>query len=134
MLYVDASAMVAVLFGEPDRDAILQQLEQSREPITSGVSVWEAAAAVRRGLKSTVDPYQRVQRFLDEAAISVIPIGMTETSAAVEAFRLYGKGTGHQAQLNLGDCFSYGCAIVHARRLLFVGQDFSHTPLGQTRT
>ena len=128
MLYVDASALVAVLLGEPDRDAILDELEQSREPITSCVSVWETAAAMHRGLKSSVDAYAQVQRFLDEVGISIIPIGMTETRAAFEAFRLYGKGSGHRARLNMGDCFSYGCALVHARRMLFVGDDFEpHT-------
>lgn len=46
-------------------------------------------------------------------------------------FEQYGKGTGHPAQLNMGDCFAYAMAEIHGVPLLFKGNDFTMTDIGQ---
>jgi ribonuclease VapC len=67
---------------------------------------------------------------MDEAGITLVPVGEKMVSLAVKAFADYGKGRGHPAQLNLADCLSYACAKALGMPLLYKGQDFARTDLG----
>ncbi|MEZ5088710.1 MAG: type II toxin-antitoxin system VapC family toxin [Micropruina sp.] len=58
-----------------------------------------------------------------------MPVTEEQVRAARQAFRDYGRGSGHAARLNLGDCFSYALASVRRQPLLFVGDDFARTDL-----
>jgi ribonuclease VapC len=69
-----------------------------------------------------------VTRFCTALGITTVPIGSAETAEAVIAHRRYGKGH-HPARLNMGDCFAYACARTNNARLLYKGDDFSHTDL-----
>ena len=80
------------------------------------------------GLAPTVAD-RLVTRALREARISVVPITEEIAHLAVAAFERYGKGHGHRARLNFGDCLSYACAKSHGAALLFKGDDFSHTDI-----
>ena len=66
--------------------------------------------------------------FVDASAIVAILEG-EPGAAALAAFARYGKGQGHPAQLNLGDCFAYAVARTHATPLLFAGRDFTRTDI-----
>jgi ribonuclease VapC len=68
-----------------------------------------------------------VTRLLREARISVVPITEDIAHLAVAAFESYGKGRGHVARLNFGDCLTYACAKAHSAPILFKGDDFTHT-------
>jgi ribonuclease VapC len=70
-----------------------------------------------------------VREFLTEAGIDTRPITPDIGEAALAALARYGKGMGHPAQLNLGDCFAYAMAKRHGVPLLYKGDDFSHTDL-----
>jgi ribonuclease VapC len=63
------------------------------------------------------------------AGIEILPITEEIGHLAIDAFDRYGKGRGHPAQLNMGDCFAYACAKAHGLRLLYKGADFSRTDL-----
>jgi ribonuclease VapC len=70
-----------------------------------------------------------VTRLLREARIEVVPITEDIAHLAVAAFERYGKGRGHDARLNFGDCLSYACAKAHGAALLFKGDDFIATDI-----
>jgi ribonuclease VapC len=70
--------------------------------------------------------------FLHRAGFEVVPVDAEQVELAREAFRAYGKGR-HPASLNFGDCFSYALARLRVEPLLFKGQDFARTDIGQVQ-
>jgi len=69
----------------------------------------------------------RFEEILEETGIAIEPFTEEQARIARQAYRDYGKGSGHRAQLNFGDCFSYALARVKREPLLFKGDDFVHT-------
>ena len=131
-MFIDASALVAILLSERDADELLARLEAARSPVTSPVAVYETVLALmrERGLSRLVAERQ-VRAFFAAAEIEVTPITDEIGRAALDAFDRYGKGRGHPAQLNLGDCFAYGAAVTLGVPLLYKGDDFAETALGR---
>ncbi|HUY25894.1 MAG TPA: type II toxin-antitoxin system VapC family toxin [Candidatus Binataceae bacterium] len=128
MMFIDASAIVAILTREPEADALADMLEAASAPITSAIAIFEAAIGICRTRHSSVEEAEQdVREFLELAEIETIPITAMEADTALLAFARYGKGSGHPAQLNLGGCFAYAAAKNHRTALLFKGQDFIHT-------
>ena len=128
-MIVDASALVSILTGEADAEKLAARLDAAETPMTHQVSVYEAVTALMRQRRQDAARVEEaVVAFLLEADIAVLDIGKAETAAALEAFGRYGKGR-HPAQLNMGDCFSYGCAKIRGVPLLYKGRDFSQTDL-----
>jgi ribonuclease VapC len=109
---------------------LIGRLVEAQERVTHGISVWEAMAAITRLTGDPAEGRLRVLELLEITMTTVVPISENETMAAFEAYRRYGKASGHQAQLNLGDCFSYGVAEVHDMPLLYKGLDFMYTLRG----
>ena len=130
-MFVDASALVAILTREPDADRLLDTLDTARGRFTSPVAIFETVAALmrRRGLSRTIAELE-LRRLLAAAGIEVIPITDEIGRAALDAFDRYGKGRGHPAQLNMADCFAYAVARVRGVALLYKGEDFRSTDLG----
>lgn len=129
-MFVDASAAVAILLNEPQRRAVMRCLDDASGPVTSPLAVFEMVAALtRRRRQSAERSAEQVQTFLDTAGIAVVPITEANGRAALTAFARFGKGQGHSAQLNMGDCFAYACARTHEVPLLFVGNDFPQTDI-----
>jgi ribonuclease VapC len=130
MIFVDASAIVAILTREPEDAALAAALDASHDVMTSPIAVYEAALGICRKRHSSVaEAEQDVDAFLEAARIRVIPVADKDRRAALSAFSRYGKGTGHPAQLNLGDCFAYAAAKNQGAALLFKGDDFSKTDI-----
>jgi ribonuclease VapC len=127
-VFVDASAIVAILTEETDAQPLAEAIDSAKEPITSPTAVWEAAASISR---KTGQPAQtelpNILAFLDLAGIAVVPVDMNVTASAVIAVDRYGRRSGHPADLNMGDCFAYAFAKVHATLLLFKGKGFALT-------
>ena len=99
-------------------------------PITSALAVFEAVAAVsRKKAQSVTDSEEQVSEFIRSLRVRIVPLAEREGVEAVTAMRRFGKGRGHPAQLNMGDCFAYACARTHDVPLLFVGNDFSRTDI-----
>ncbi|WP_225766679.1 type II toxin-antitoxin system VapC family toxin [Inquilinus sp. Marseille-Q2685] len=129
-MFIDASAIVAILTREDDADVLADRLEAAPQPITSTVAVFEAALGIcRKRHASVAEAEADVREFLETAKVSVVAIDAAEASAALKAFDRYGKGRGHPAQLNMGDCFSYACAATRDAPLLCKGEDFAKTDI-----
>ncbi|APX84526.1 VapC toxin family PIN domain ribonuclease [Methylorubrum extorquens] len=129
-MFVDASAIVAIIAREPQAETLTARLEEAPVRYTSAVAVLETVMALRRlGAGSVAQAEQLVRHLLEHADIEEVPITTRESAAAIAAYARYGKGQGHPAQLNLGDCFAYACARTRNVPLLFVGNDFSQTDI-----
>lgn len=128
-MFVDASAMVAMLTEEIDGDGLADCLASASERWTSAIAVFQTVAALARKHSYSVDEARAIiARFLEVSEIRLMPIGKAESEAALMAFERFGKGR-HPASLNLGDCFAYGCAKALDAPLLFKGDDFPHTDI-----
>lgn len=128
-MFVDASALVAILTAEAERSTLLSRLDGAVDPLTSGLAVFETAIAVaRKTAMSVADAEAQVAEFIRVAGLRIVPIAEAETALALAAHARYGKGR-HPARLNLGDCFAYACARVHGVPLLYVGDDFPQTDI-----
>ena len=127
MIVADTSAIVAIAFAEPEREAFVQVVERADRTLISSVSVVEARMVVhgRRGQRAVVlvDDLLRLPMF------EIVPPGAAEMDAAYGAFVAFGKGSGHAAALNFGDVFSYALAKVRGLPLLYKGSDFAETDI-----
>jgi ribonuclease VapC len=128
-MFVDASALVAILLEENDAQQLSARMEAAARRITSPIAIYEAVLAVTRVHERLIeDAESRVEAFVHRAGITVEPIENATTSLALEAHARFGKGR-HPARLNLGDCFAYAMAKQHGVPLLYKGDDFSQTDL-----
>jgi len=129
-MFVDASALSAILLDEEDAERLAHRLESAPTKLTSPLAIYETVLAVSRVHVSSVpEAEERVRAFLQRAVISVEPVSDAATSLALQAHAAFGKGRGHPAQLNLCDCFAYAMAKQHGMALLYKGDDFSRTDL-----
>ena len=130
MMFVDASAIVAILTKEPEGERLSTVLEGADDAGTSAIAVFEAALALSRKKAQSVERSRdQVGRFLTLTRIEIVPIAAAESRTALVAFERFGKGRGHPAQLNMGDCFAYACARTRDVPLLFIGNDFAQTDI-----
>jgi ribonuclease VapC len=130
VIVVDTSAIVAILAGEPEGDALMAALEGEFRITTSPVAVYEATLGLARVLRLSVEDAETdVMEFLRLARVVVQPIQPETAHIALKAFARYGKGRGHPARLNLGDCFIYAQAKAAGASLLYKGEDFSKTDI-----
>jgi ribonuclease VapC len=130
MMFVDASAIVAITTREPEADVLADTLASAGSPITSPIAIFEAVLGICRKRHASVEEAgEDVREFLDITAVRTVPITDQEAETALAAFSRYGKGRGHPAQLNLGDCFAYAMAKNHRTSLLFKGEDFDKTDI-----
>ncbi len=127
MIVADSSAIVAITFGEPEREQFVNIIKQAGKVLISTVSVVESRMVVhgRRGERAVVllDDLLRLPEF------EAVPPGIKEMDAAYAAFIAFGKGSGHPAALNFGDVFSYALAKVRGLPLLYKGDDFAQTDI-----
>jgi ribonuclease VapC len=128
-MFVDASALVAIMAQEEGWEAISDCLETSKSRRTSPIAVYEAGLAIAR--KRSVAAGQSagdVLRFLELSGVKLIELSGQDGEAALIAHQRFGKGR-HPAALNMGDCFAYACAKRLGVPLLYKGDDFSLTDI-----
>lgn len=127
MIAVDTSALVAIAFAEPEREAFVAALSGAGKACISVVSVVEArmVAHGRRGQRAVV----LVDDLLRPPLFEIVPPGPAEMEAAYVAFVAFGRGSGHPAGLNFGDVFAYALAKTRGLPLLFKGDDFARTDI-----
>ena len=128
-MFVDASALTAMMTDEDDARELLSRLQQARIRITSPLAVWETAIAVARILGLPIrDAQAAVYDFLELAGMEIRAVPPETAAAALDAYDRYGKGR-HKARLNFGDCFAYACARTFGEPLMFKGTDFPLTDI-----
>jgi ribonuclease VapC len=124
-MIVDTSALIAILKGEPEAAALKAALLGSTSVKLSAATYFETCI-VADGYRNPLLG-ARFEEILEETGIAIEPFTEEQARIARQAYRDYGKGSGHRAQLNFGDCFSYALARVKREPLLFKGDDFVHT-------
>lgn len=125
MIAIDTSALVAILFEEPEREAFTRIILERQSVLLSTPTALETRMVVhgRRGARAVLV----LENLLDLPIFQVVAPGDAELRAAYGAFIAYGRGSGHPAALNFGDLFSYALAKVRGVPLLFKGDDFAQT-------
>ncbi|WP_202402703.1 type II toxin-antitoxin system VapC family toxin [Shinella kummerowiae] len=125
MIVLDTSALVAILTDEPERRAFNEAIDQAATRLLSAATLLETKMVLfsRYGGAGV----NALDAFILRADIRIESVTAAQAEIAFDAFRRYGRGTGHAAHLNYGDCFSYALARENAAPLLFKGGDFGHT-------
>lgn len=123
-MVIDTSALIAILFDEPERRRFNEAIEAAGSRLCSVASFVEASIVVevRRGAEGARD----LDAFLEKAAIELVPVDVVQAKLARAAFARFGKGR-HPAGLNFGDCFAYALAVSRREPLLMKGDGFPHT-------
>jgi ribonuclease VapC len=126
-MIVDASAVIAILRDEPEARACAEAITAARRRRISAVNYVEAAIVI----DGSRDPIasRKFDDFHRAAQLTIEPVTEEQARIAREAYRDFGKGAGHRAGLNFGDCFAYALAKLTGEPLLFKGDDFAHTDL-----
>ena len=124
-MILDSSAVLAILREESEGSSFAQAIEEASLRRLSAANFLEAAIVA----DGSRDPLlsRKFDDFLRDAHVSIEPVTERQALIAREAYRDYGKGSGHAAQLNYGDCFAYALAKDLAEPLLFKGNHFAHT-------
>ena len=126
-MIVDSSAILAILFGEPEEDDFRRAIERA------GLSRMSAANWLETSLRVDSRNSPLASHVLDDfmavSGIEIVAVSFAQAKTARQAFRVYGKGMGHPAQLNFGDCFAYALAKETGEPLLYKGDDFRHTDI-----
>ena len=126
-MIIDASAIIAILRDEPEAMSCARAIADTTMRRVSAVNFVESAVVI----DASRDPIatRRFDDFVKEANISIEPVTETQAQIARDAYRDFGRGSGHPANLNFGDCFAYALARESGELLLFKGGDFAHTDI-----
>ncbi|WP_380165864.1 type II toxin-antitoxin system VapC family toxin [Jannaschia sp. R86511] len=125
-MVVDTSALLAILFGEPEKDRFIEAVASAPEVLVSAGTLLEASLVVeaRRGEAAG----RELDLFLHRAGVRAVAVDADQVEVARAAWRRFGKGR-HPAGLKFGDLYAYALARVQDDVLLFKGDDFSRTDI-----
>lgn len=124
-MIVDSSALVAIAAGEPLATELLDALVGGGDCRISAATWLEASVVI----DARRDPVasRRFEALVEAVGLRVEPVTESQARIGRQAYRDFGRGSGHPAKLNFGDCFSYALATERREPLLYVGEDFVHT-------
>lgn len=138
-MFIDASAMLAILNEEPEGAEVIVALSAAATPLcTTSLGLFEAALGLAKsrapGGKSPAQhdvmlALDIVEAFLQETGATILAVTPDIGPLAVQAAARFGKAVGHKAALNFGDCFVYAAAMKEKLPLLFIGMDFPETDI-----
>ena len=126
-MIVDSSALAAILWNEPDAPVFAAAIDAASNRRMSAGTYLEIAILVDARRNPIAS--RRIDELIAEAAISIEPVTAEQARVARQAYRDFGKGSRHPAQLNFGDCFAYALAKQLREPLLFKGNNFIHTDI-----
>ena len=123
-MVIDTSAIVAIIFAEPDAEQLATAIDAADPRLVSAATALEASVVI----ESEMDDSGRIELdlLIYRAHIEIVPFTADQFEIARRAYRIYGRGR-HPAGLNLGDCFSYALSKSTGYPLLFKGDDFRRT-------
>jgi ribonuclease VapC len=124
-MIIDTSAIIAILRDEPGAASYARAIADATDRRVSAVNFVESAVVI----DASRDPIasRQFDAFVKEANISIESVTETQAQIARNAYRDFGRGSGHPAKLNFGDCFAYALTKESGESLLFKGGDFVHT-------
>ena len=125
-MVIDTSALIAILFGEPEAESFSQALANDPRRLISAFNALETGIVVeaRKGEAGG----RELDLLMHRAQIEIVAMNLDQTELARSAWRNYGKGN-HPAGLNIGDCCAYALAKYSDEPLLFKGNDFKQTDI-----
>ena len=126
-MIMDSSALIAVLREEPEGLSFMRIIDHSPACCISAANFVETAVVLDSGRDPVIS--RRLEEFLSTAGIAIEPVTEQQAHIAREAYRDFGKSSGHPAKLNFGDCFAYALAKDKGEPLLFKGRDFAQTDI-----
>lgn len=126
-MIIDTSAIVAILSAEPEAEAFVEAIRSSFHRRLSAGSYVELGIVVDRRRDPIAS--RRVDELLGRLSVIIEPVTGSQARIARDAYRDFGRGNGHRAGLNFGDCFAYALARELDEPLLFKGDDFRHTDI-----
>ena len=125
-MIVDTSALVALIGDEAEASTFADMLSASPDSVSMSAASYLEAGIVVDGVRFKGQAH-RLDELISQLDIAVAPVTESQVRIARQAYRDFGKGSGHPASLNFGDCFAYALATERGETLLFKGNDFSHT-------
>jgi ribonuclease VapC len=130
VIVIDSSALIAIFRQEEEAVSFARRIIADGQPMMSAANLVEASI-VLRSLKgvSPAKAEQWLDDFMVEAGIQIEPVTTDQARFARSAHLRFGKGTGHRAALNYGDCFAYALAKAMDAPLLCKGNDFPLTDI-----
>jgi len=126
MIALDSSAVLAIVHGEAESEIFARLISENDCLIGAPTSLEAYLVTRARGDAAHMADLQRLCALPNVTTIAFSPAHL---EAARTAFDRFGKGRGHPAQLNYGDCLAYAIARVAAAPLLFKGEDFCRTDI-----
>jgi ribonuclease VapC len=126
-IVIDSSAIYAVLCGEEDGVFHLKAIKRARGLMISAMTAFESRTVMLR--RFGMSKVWELDAFIDETSTQIMPFDEAQAGIAFTAYGRYGRGSGHRAQLNYGDCAAYALSRSADAPLLFKGQDFIHTDI-----
>tara|TARA_B100000315_G_scaffold254026_1_gene294157 strand:+ start:315 stop:710 length:396 start_codon:yes stop_codon:yes gene_type:complete len=127
-MIVDTSAIVAFLAAEPEASQFRTAIARSSVCRMSAFNVFECRTVIGRRFDDSM--LREFELLLLKAEINIEPFDAEQAVLAHRAYEMYGKGSGHPAALNLGDCAAFALAKAKGEPLLFKGDDFAKTDIG----
>ena len=124
-MVLDTSALLAILFAEPEADAMVRALASDPRRFIGAATLVEASAVMRARKVGAGEVV--LDGLLERLGVEAIPMSVAAARLARLGYARFGKGSGDPAVLNYGDCLAYGVAMAEREPLLFKGDDFSRT-------
>jgi ribonuclease VapC len=126
-MIVDSSALFAIISREDEHESFVDALLAADDLAISAATLLEVRiVAQRSGMQNAEN---QLLALIEDHAIQIIPFSENQQKIAADAHRKYGRGSGHPARLNFGDCFAYALAKERGEPLLFKGKDFAETDI-----
>jgi len=122
---IDTSALISILRAEDDAGDMARAIEKAQVRRISAANFVETAVVI--GASRDPVASRRFDELVEAAELSVEAVTFDQARIARDAYRDFGKGSGHKARLNFGDCFAYALAKTAGEALLFKGDDFGYT-------
>jgi ribonuclease VapC len=126
-MIVDTSALIAIIKGEPEAEFFAKAMEAA-DVLRISAGTYLEASIITDGYRNP-KLSARFDEIIAFANVVIEPVTTEQAKIARQAYRDYGKGSGHAASLNFGDCFSYALAREKREPMLWKGDDFGHTDL-----
>ncbi|MFC5863917.1 type II toxin-antitoxin system VapC family toxin [Acidicapsa dinghuensis] len=126
-MIIDSSALVAIITSEPDGPVLARAMSEASALSLSAVTYFETCIVIDKYRDPVLS--LGLDDLIQDLDIEIEPVTSSQARTARQAYRDYGRGSGHPANLNFGDCFAYALAREKREPLLFKGNDFIHTDL-----
>ena len=128
-MIVDSSAIVAIVWVEPEAEQFVSAIVGNSGATMSAGNYLETSIVIDRDRNPALSA--RLDTTLNKLAIEITPVTEAQAKLARQAYRDFGKGSGHPAKLNFGDCFAYALATERGEPLLYKGDDFAHAGMAR---